>query len=55
MESRVDKDGQLREKNARMMKEVERVSSLLKEKSEALKNSDIQNAILEEKNTRLAR
>ena len=29
------------------MKEVERMSNLIKEKGEALKNSDIKNAILE--------
>lgn len=51
----MEKDGQFKEKNARLMKEVERVSNLLKEKSEALKNSDIKNAILEEKNMRLAK
>ena len=55
MDSRVEKDAQLKEKNARLMKEVERVNSLLREKGEALKNSDIQNAILEEKNARLAK
>lgn len=46
MESRVEKDSQFKEKNMKLMKEVERMSNLIKEKSEALKNSDIKNAIL---------
>lgn len=59
-ESRVERDdslleADLRERNAKMGREMERLAALLKEKLETAKDADIRAAILEEKNHRLER
>jgi hypothetical protein len=48
-ESRVERESNAREreKSGKLAKEIERLGLLVKEKGEALKDSDIKNAILE--------
>ena len=54
-QSRYRGDHDSKDKSTKLTRQIERITTLYRQKLEALKNADIRNAIMEEKNIRLTR